>query len=77
MFAVKRIVLQHHGHPMISSVASRPQNKKSYGNESEDDEDETSDEDITSDEENGSDEDDNNNNDAGTVDNIFEELLSE
>ena len=61
---------------MMLSVASRPR-KKSSRNESEEDEDDTSDEDSTSDEEEyGSDEDNNNDGDAGTVDNLFEELLS-
>ena len=60
---------------MILSVASWPL-KKSSRNENEEDEDDTSDEDGTSDEENGSDEDDNNDDDAGTVDNLFKELLN-
>jgi hypothetical protein len=76
MFAVKRIVSRHHaGHPTIPSVASMPR-KYASRNESEDDEEDTSDEDSTSDKENGIDEDNNNDDDAGTMDNLFEELLS-
>ena len=62
---------------MMSSVASRPRKKSSRNESEEDEEDDTGDEDSTSDEEeNASDEDDNNDDDAGTVDNLFEELLS-
>ena len=60
------------------SVASRPRKKSSKNNESEEDEDDTIDEDSsTSGEEYGSDEDKNNDDNAGTVDNLFKELLSE
>jgi hypothetical protein len=63
--------------------------KKSSRNEREDDEENTSDEDSTSedenesdeengsDEKNGSDRDNNNDDDAGTMDNLFQELLRE
>jgi hypothetical protein len=89
-FAVKRIVSQHQGHPMIPLVASR-QRKKSSRNEH--DEETTSHKDSTSDDENesyqksgsddengsdeGNDDDDDDDDDAGTVDNVFEDLLSE
>ena len=56
MFAVKRIVLQHHGHPMsLLSVASMPRTKSSRNaSQDNDDNDDTSYEDSTNDEESGS-----------------------
>jgi Ulp1 protease family, C-terminal catalytic domain len=75
-FAVKRIVSQHHGHPNIPLVASRQGGKKSSRNEA--DEETTSngsDDEYKSDE--GSTDDDDEDEDAGTVDNIFTDLLKE
>ena len=88
-FAVKRIVSQHQGHPMIPLVASREGGKKSSRNE--DDEETTtsaSDDQKESYEESGSDDDDeegsdegndddDEDKDEGTVDDIFENLLKE